>query len=392
MSFGTALTGLNAASADLDVTSNNIANAGTVGFKYSRAEFADIFAASSTGTAQNAVGQGVRLSNVAQQFTQGTITATGNSLDLAIDGNGFFEVRGEGEQSFYTRAGNFSLNRDYQIVDNAGRELMGYGPNGAYTALSVSTKNMAAKATENVGVTANISSATEVGESFSTSTTVYDSQGGEHVFSLTFTKQANNEWSYEARLDDAFTWNGESNIQFDEHGQTTFGSVSFGAPDGSGSTVALSNGAELPNGITVDLGELTQFGTPSGVTRLNPDGYTAGEFAGLSVEADGRISARYTNGQTQSIGQVALTQFASPDNLKPVGHNSWIETHASGSALRGVPGSSGLGGIEAGALEESNVNISEQLIKMITAQRNYQANAKMISTEDAVTQELLNIR
>jgi len=409
MSFETALTGLNAASAELDVTGNNIANSGTGGFKYSRAGFADIFASSSLGVSKNAIGQGVRLANVAQQFSQGQFSFTGNSLDLAINGNGFFRMS-DGGQITYTRAGSFTLDREGYIVDNGGRRLTGYpaNANGDITAsslaeLRINTGDVKPLATSAIEITANLTSGAEAptdafdkedpdSYNFSTSATVYDSQGKSHVMTFYFVKDqaedgtdAPNQWKIYTELD-----GGDA----EEAATLTFNSDGTLSQDAANSFTAnyTVGGGAADLAIDVDFSSLTQFGTPYSVTRLNPNGYAAGQFAGMTVEDDGTVFARYTNGQSNALGQIALSHFPSAENLQQVGDTSWVETFASGAPLNGKPGNSGLGNIQAGSLEQSNVNVTEQLINMITAQRNYQANAKMISTQDAITQEILNIR
>lgn len=397
MSFETALTGLKAAAADLDVTSNNVANSSTVGFKYSRAEFADIFATSGLGVAGNAIGQGVRLANISQQFSQGQFDFTGNSLDLAINGSGFFRLSDGGALS-YTRAGTFSLDREGFIVDTNGRNLVGYQAaadgtiTGALGGLQVNTGNVAPQATSTLDITANLDAAATAptvafdaadpaSYNFSTSTTVYDDQGTSQLATLYFRKTASNNWQVRIDAGSGTAVNPTVPLVFDANGNIT------GAPTATFNVTGSGNPA-----VTVDFTSLTQYGSDFDVQELAQNGYSAGQFTGLGVESDGRLVARFTNGQSQVLGQVALSRFPSPQNLQQTGDTSWIQTFSSGDAIVGAPGSSGLGGIEAGALEQSNVNLTEQLVRMITAQRNFQANSQMISTQDQITQEILNIR
>jgi len=420
MTFETALTGLNAAAADLDVTGNNIANSQTIGFKMSRAEFADIFASSNLGVARTAVGQGVRVEAVRQQFTQGQFTFTGNTLDLAISGNGFFQVSANGQLS-YTRNGAFTLDRDGYIVDANNRRLQGFGVDssgnigtGSYTDLRVHTGPVAPRASSAARMTANLQSGTETptvtpfdptnadSYSFSTSTTVYDSQGRAHLQSFYFVKLPDgpapaqpNQWAVYSQLagypdapsgPNVVTFNADGTVNNIDGGPTE---VTYNFAAGlAGSPLAGANDLT----ITTDFAGLTQFGTAFAVTELNQDGYAAGQFSSLTVEKDGTIFARYSNGQSTTLGQVMLVQFPSQENLQQTGDTSWVETFASGAPLRGQPELSGLGSVQSGTLEQSNVNVSEQLVRMITAQRNYQANAKMISTQDQMSQEILNIR
>ncbi len=405
MSFETALTGLKAAASDLDVTGNNVANSQTTGFKSSRAEFADIFASSSLGVSKNAVGQGVRLANTSQQFTQGQFNFTGNSLDLAINGNGFFRVSDGGEMQ-YTRNGAFNLDKNGYIVDANGRRLTGNLADdegqitGEQGELQVNIGNVAPQPSSELSLSANLDADAEtppVGTfapddpdsyNFSTSTTVYDSQGGAHLGTYYFIKTGDNTWDVQLSIE------ADGGPVTQSAASLTF--ANDGTLDTAGSTINTIN-ATLGGGvddltIEQDLSALTQFGSPFEVKQLRQDGFPAGQFTGLGVESDGRIVARFTNGQTEALGQVALARFPSPSNLQQVGDTSWVETFQSGVPVFAAPGSSGTGSIEPGALEQSNVDLTEQLVQMITAQRNYQANSQMISTQNEVTQEILNIR
>lgn len=412
MTFETALSGLNAAAADLDVTGHNLANANTMGFKSSRAEFADIFASSNLGVSQNAIGQGVRLSNVAQQFTQGQFNFTGNSLDLAINGRGFYRLNSDGETQ-YTRAGAFNLDREGYISDSQGRRLTGFTADtagnisGALGDLQVQTGNIAPSATTEIGMEANL----DANESppplapfdlndpdtynFSTSTTVYDSLGRPNLFTFYFVQTGTaGEWDVYTQLaGDPNGPSGPNTATFGPDGSIV--DVDGGAPSVTYNISAAAVGSPIAGAndlaMTVDYSSLTQFGTPFGVTSLNQDGFAAGEFSSLSVEDDGIVFARFTNGQSRVLGQVALAQFSAPQDLQQIGDTSWVETFGSGAPLVGTPGSGGLGALQSGAVEQSNVNLTEQLVKMITAQRNYSANAQMISTQDEITQEILNI-
>lgn len=408
MSFGTALTGLNAATADLDVTGNNIANSQTTGFKASRAEFADLFAISKTGIPRTAIGQGVRLAAVAQHFSQGQFSFTGNNLDLAIHGSGFFRLN-DGGNVIYTRAGSYQLDREGFIVDNSGRRLTGYNADssgkisGAIGDLRINASDVMPQVTTDLAMTANLKADSALPDqpfdpaatnpdpdtyNFSTSTTVYDSLGRSHLMTFYFVKEGDNDWTMYTRLDGELPATGDAqSLTFDSSGRLTSGAAA-NLTFGNGGVLA---GAD-PLDIAPDLGKLSQFGTPFGVTQLSQNGYPAGQFSGLSIEPDGVIFARYSNGQATVLGQVALAEFPSPQNLQKIGNTSWGETYASGAPIVGTPGSSGLGQLQSGSLEQSNVNVTEQLVKMITAQRAYQANAKMISTQDQITQEILNIR
>lgn len=402
MSFQIALSGLNAAVSDLNVTANNIANVGTSGFKQSRAEFADIFPISAYGTAAAATGAGVYTARVAQQFDQGNITATGNSLDLSISGDGFFTVS-DGGALAYTRNGAFSTDTSGNVVTATGARLQVFPPlsNGKFDTanlsdlqLSTSTNppkataaisadfNLPANATQAATTTFDASDATSYNQS--TAVTVYDSLGVAHQASLYFVKNATaNSWDVHTQIDG--TDAGTATLTYDSAGALT-------APAGGNLAMAFtsSNGsADLA--ITLNMADSTQYGNAFSSTSTQ-DGYATGQLTTISIDSEGIVSARYTNGQATPLGQVALTRFANNQGLQQLGSNTWTATYASGSAQVGSAGSPGFGAVQSGSLEDSNVDVTEQLVHMITAQRNYQANAKMISTADEVSQTIINLR
>jgi len=419
MSFNISLTGINSASKDLETTSNNLANAGTTGFKESRAEFNDLFAMGPMGIPQLAVGQGSRLANVGQMFSQGSFEFTERSLDLGIEGRGFFRLEDDGEVS-YTRAGQFEVDRDGYIVNNTGKRLTGFQTDedgsrigDGRDQLQLPTDGIPARASENVEIAANLSADAEVidegvafdpddSETFteSTTTTLYDSQGSARDATFYFRKAGNNEWDVYTQIDgvDYDAAGAEGEDFFGPHRLTfdTSGSLVDAEGDDEGRIASLEEIpllAEVDDlDIDIDFGEMTQFARPFNVTNVSQDGYTAGEFENINVEGDGTILARYSNGEAQAVGQVALTSFPSEEKLQAVGETSWQATRDAGDPLIGVAGQGQFGRIENGALEQSNVEVSDQLVNMITAQRNFSANAQMVSTQDQVTQEILNIR
>lgn len=434
MTFNTALSGLKAASTHLDVTGNNIANTGTTGFKYSRAEFADLYASSMFGTGSNAVGSGVITADIAQQHTQGNISYTDNSLDLAVNGSGYFIVNDGGTQ-LYTRSGAFKVDNQGNVIDNSGNNLMGYGVdadgnlvNGELTNLTVDTSNQAPNATSTVtqGVALNSSETVPtiafdptVSDSFnwSTSVSLYDSQGNEHTMTQYFVKEASNEWSMYVLIDGrnpgdpASTDPYQASLSFDTSGRLQASASSDFTVNADG-TITLAdwvpatitdattdpvtwgdNGAAAStSGVTLDLRNMTQTNTRFAVNSLSQDGYTTGQLSGLSVDETGLLFATYTNGQAIVIGQVALATFDNMQGLTPVGGTAWKQSLASGEPVIGTPGSGTLGSIVSGALEDSNVDLTAQLVDLIIAQRNYQANAKTIETENAIAQTIINIR
>ncbi|MFV8836117.1 flagellar hook protein FlgE [Aquisalimonas sp.] len=425
MSFNISLSGLNSASSDLDVTSNNIANSGTVGFKGSRAEFADVFAQTQFGIASNAIGSGSRLQNVAQQFTQGQFDFTGNNLDLAVNGEGFFRLEDPDGSTSYTRNGAFQLDQDGVLVNADGRALTGYPADGdgnvggTLQALDIDTGNVPPQPTTEIDIDANLQSNADPLNpedfnandpetfNFSTSTTVYDGQGTSRSANIYFIKDEaeDNSWKSVVEVGDELQNVGGDpdnpdpaemfTVDFNEDG--SFAGIDAGASgtdEGEGRvgfTYDPGDGLDDQD-IRLDYGALTQFGTPSAVNELTQNGFEAGEFSNLDIEEDGTIFGRYTNGESLQLGRVATARFPSEQNLTEVGDNLWLESAESGEPILGQPTTSGLGSIESGALEQSNVDITEQLVNMITAQRNFQANAQMISTQDQVTQEILNIR
>lgn len=443
MSFQIGLSGMRAASKDLNVTGNNIANAGTVGFKRSRAEFADVYASTVLGTGKTQNGSGVLMANVAQLFQQGVINPTDNPLDLAINGNGFFQVSNNGAHS-YTRAGFFGLDTQGFITDNYGYNLQGYTVNdkgdlevGKMGNLRIETHMAEPQKTSEIEQTFNLNStldaidlATNVFDpsdpktyNNATSTVIYDDQGNPHTMTQYFVKNDANNWDMHVlvnglSLDGTSTTPTTIGLAFDGTGK-----LSTITPFGGTAQVVSTDGGKIPlpawnpsnpnpdydanaatpgnpgidngaNGgdIELDISNITQFASPFAVTKVVQDGYSIGELSGIEIDDTGKIFARYTNNQSKVQGQVVLANFANIQGLQPVGKTQWVETQESGPVVLN-PGTVGTNGaIQAGALEESNVELSDQLIQLIVAQRNYQANAKTIETQSAITQTIINMR
>lgn len=402
MPFRVAISGLRASAQELNVIGNNIANANTTGFKQSRAEFADVYAVTSTGITANTAGAGVRTTRIAQQFTQGNIGFTDNGLDLAINGQGFFVVDDSGSR-LYTRAGAFAVDREGFIVNAQNQRLISYAAdgNGNITAatgpMRIDLSDLAPQATTSVRAAFNLDASAAVPAlafdvndastyNSATSVTVYDSLGNAHLATMYFVKTGDNTWETRSFINgDAV--GGAQAMEFSSTGALitpaggTLTLPAYTPPGGAG-----------PLNLTLDYSAATQYGSPFGVNALVQDGFTTGRISGLDIDGEGIIFARFTNGQSRVQGQVALANFANPQGLQPVGDTAWAETFASGSVLMGAPGSSNLGLLQSGALEESNVELSEQLVKMIIAQRGFQANAEVISTADSITQTVINIR
>jgi flagellar hook protein FlgE len=404
MSFDLALSGINAANTDLNVTANNLANVDTTGFKESRAEFADLYAQTQQGVSQTAVGNGVRVAEVAQQFGQGNITSTTNNLDLALSGSGFFIVSNDGGLS-YTRDGAFQVDQNGYLVTAAGERVQGYSPlatggfnTGGLSDIQLTTAESAPQATTSASLTLNLpSNATAptttpfnpsdpTSYTDTTSLTVFDSLGAAHTAQLYFIKgAAPNAWTAQLYVDGNAV--GSSALTYSSSGTLTApanGQINFGA-------YTPATGASAMN-MTFDFGSSTQYGDSFGVNSVSQNGYTTGSLTGINISSSGIVQANFTNGQSKTLGQVALANFANPQGLQQTGNTEWQQSYASGDAVHGIAGGSGFGTIQSGALESSNVDLTAQLVNMITAQRDFQANAQMISATDQVTQSIINIR
>ena len=409
MSFQQALSGLNAASRGLEVIGNNIANANTTGAKASRVEFADVYAASMNAAGSSSMPLGVEIGAVSQSFTQGNITTTNNELDLAINGNGFFQITKTDGTSAYTRSGEFKVDKDGFVVTNNGAKLMGYKTDvdGVRTSTTPSTlqlpntgpiepKQTSVLVAElNLDARTPTATATTPLSQTSTSLMAYDSQGVEVPVSLSFVKTATpNTWEvYTSSGSGAPTKQG--GLVFNTDGTIKETLDSGGAGTGK-TTMDLpmtgSSGAVGTWNASVDFGTSTQLGTAFAVAKLSQDGWAPGELASVKIGNDGVISARYSNGKQQAVGQVMLANFRNPQGLTPLGAGAWAATSASGSSILGAPGEGNLGALQAGALEESNVDLTAELVNMMTSQRTYQANAQTIKTLDQILSTLVNMR
>ncbi len=425
MAFQQGLSGLDASSSQLNAIGNNIANASTVGYKSSNTQFSDIFASAFNGSSASSIGIGTQVANVAQNFSQGNIQTTGNSLDMAINGLGFFRMSNNGTIS-YTRDGQFQLNNKGDLVDAFGNSVTGYQATSAGTIvaatpvpLQIPTSNLAPTSTSSatVGVNLNSSSTVPATTPFnptdpttfnnSTSMTVYDSLGNSHIATVYFSLVTPTPASVTAAGGTA-AWN--TYLTMDgtavPPAATPIGTLGFNAsgtmvyPAATGTlktgqvsvSVPFTNGATTPQAMTLDFSSTTQYGSPFGVNQLSQNGYASGQLSGFSVSSTGIIQGNYSNGQSKNLGQIALANFADSQGLQSIGNNQWAQTNASGNALVGAPGTGNLGAIQSGATEGSNVNLTTELVNMITAQRNYQANAQTIKTEDQITQTLVNLR
>lgn len=501
------ISGLNASSKELDVIANNLANVNTIGFKSGTTYFADVLSQSisggSSGTMQ--VGRGVAVSEVQTQFGAGSFETTGNSTDVAIDGDGFFMVNDAAGATFYTRAGAFRLDANGLLVDTngnkvQGKDVVGGEPTGALKDINLSDVQSTPEVTTTFSVGANIDSGTATGGQYNTTQTVYDSLGDKHTLNTTFTKTEHDGvgyWGVQSFLDStAATSISANGFIFDANGvmtnmytggvgavtevtagtgvatavlnnpgmvyqtgtiELTRGAASWTITDDGGydnatitssgvagdvtisldgtgttdltltptliwaagdtATFTLTHTAADLNDITVNFSgalsggatigsagdinwnlvgneslDITQYSTASVIRALTADGYASGNLKTLSISSSGRISGFFTNGQTSDLAQLMLAQFSNPWGLKKMGSNLFGETVASGSVIQNYPGQSGMGTLTPNTLEMSNTDIATEFIKMITAQKAYQSSARVVTTQDTLMQELMNIK
>ena len=426
MSFQTGLSGLNASSRNLDVIGNNIANANTIGMKSSRAEFAELVTSNLGAGGGGGSGIGVSVATVSQQFSQGSINMTGNNLDVAINGGGFFELTRPDGSAVFTRDGEFKLDKDGFIKSNGNANVLGYKIDSTGkpiigdkpTPLQLPTSApIAAKPTSTITAEFNLDSRAVVAASvtpvtprttYGTSLTAYDSQGAPVPVSLYFERVAStgvapnitDNWNvYDVSTGGAApdalvpptqgaagTAGFRFQMQFDASGKLISPATS--------PTLSISTPSVVTPNITatLDISKVTQFGSAFAVSNLTQNGYAPGELTSLKIGKDGVITASYSNGQSQAAGQIALADFRNVQGLSPTGGGNWVETSASGQPVQGSPGSGKFGALTSGALEDSNVDLTAELVNMMTAQRAYQANAQTIKTQDQVMTTLVNLR
>ena len=413
MGYQQGLSGLAGASNALDVIGNNIANANTVGFKSSTAQFSDMYANSVATSVNTQIGIGTTLASVQQQFGQGTINTTNSSLDVAINGNGFFQMSNNGVTT-YSRDGTFQRDKNGFIVDSQGRNLMGYAAstggvvNTAQTVpLQAPTTNIAPTATTKISAQFNLNSQDTVPAktpfsatdtttyNYSTSIQVYDSLGGSQAVNMYFVKSAAGTWEAYAGTQGGgttdlgtVTFNSSGAIQSTTTGTPATPTASLGQFQ---FTVPNTDGSATPQQLTLDLTGTTQYGGKDGVNNLAQDGYASGTLTTFSIGADGKLTGNYSNGQTAVLGQIVLANFNNPNGLVNLGGNQYAESSASGVPQISSPGSTNHGALQGSALENSNVDLTSQLVNLITAQRNYQANAQTIKTQQTVDQTLINL-
>ncbi|EIC4355817.1 flagellar hook protein FlgE [Salmonella enterica] len=400
MSFSQAVSGLNAAATNLDVIGNNIANTATSGFKASSASFSDIFAGS--------VGLGTRVSEVIQNFNDGTPAMTNRALDVAISQAGFFRLQDSAGNVFYSRNGQFSLDADRTIVNASGMAVTGYPAAGTPPAiqtgagtvkLSIPTTAIPASPTTRGTLQASLNasynkpatatfSPTDINSyNDKTSVTVYDSLGNNHQIDLYFVKTDPNKWAVHPIDSSTGTTSSVANLTFSTSGALT-------GTDNIPVTIGSLNGSAAGQVMNLSLRGTIQQNTGSRSTFGNPDqdGYSIGEMTSYQINDDGTIAGHYSNGKSQLLGQIVLANFSSIEGLQPQGDNVWSATAASGQEQIGLAGTGNMGTLTGGALESSNVDLSKELVNMIVAQRNYQSSAQTIKTQDQILNTLVNLR
>ncbi len=416
MSLLVELSGVQAAQTDIDTIGNNIANVSTTGFKGSSADFSDVYANSLIGSAGAAtkLGQGVNTTNISQLFTEGTITQTGDPLNVAINGNGFLQVQTPAGVA-YTRDGNLQLDASGNLVSDTGAQVMGFSPGasgtgstsvGPLSPIQVSSGNIGAVATSSLNLDVNLPSTDPVVNTTttpfsannpssydeSTTTSVYDSLGVARTLTTYFTQVSGSgspdQWASHWQLANSsgtvVSSGAGPTLAFNSAGQLTSGS-------GTITVNNLPNGAAALNIASTFTGS-TLSNLTFGVNGVSNNGNSAGEFTGVQIASTGQITGQYSNGLTKNFGTIALANFANPQGLVPLSQNLWQASLSSGSALTGTPGSSALGTLESGALEGSNVDLSAQLVSLIAAQQAYQANVQGINIDQQDVQRLLTIQ
>jgi flagellar hook protein FlgE len=423
-SFSIALSGLTASSSDLDITANNIANSNTVGFKESRAEFADVYASGAVNLNTSITGEGVRLSDTAQQFTQGNISTSSSNLDLAISGDGFFTLK-DANGLEYTRNGEFAEDSNGNVVTATGQALQVYPPladggfnTGALSDLNLQTAESAPNATTTGTAILNLPAGTTPptvttfdptnsnSYNVSTSTTVYDSLGNSYPATLYFSAAQTattvggvttytpvpNTWDVNMTINGASAGPTQT-LTYNTAGALTSTSAGTIAAGGGKIAFALANppdGADAMD-ISLNFATSTQYGGSFGVTSLTQNGYATGQLSTVAISTQGIVSAVYTNGRSTELGQLAMANFPDPQGLKQLGDTNWSQTFTSGDVVQGTAGSAGFGSIQAGALESSNVDLTTELVNMITAQRSFDANAQVITTANQESQTVIQI-
>ena len=407
MAFSQAVSGLNAAATNLDVIGNNIANSATSGFKSGSVSFADMFAGSQ-------VGLGVKVAGITQNFKGGTTTGTSRALDVAISGNGFFRLQDQDGGIFYSRNGQFKLDENRNLTNMQGLQLTGYPAAGTPPTiqqganpvpLSIPEGMMNAKASTSGNMVANLKSTHKVPDNhtfdpakkdsynYVNTITTYDSLGNAHNINAYFVKTDENKWQVYTQDGTAapvdagtMTFDTSGNLASTTSKQGTAGEFSMLIP------MEAKDGAPAQNFTLNFAKSMQQSVSGDSVSKVSQDGYGAGEYTNFQINNDGTVMGIYSNQQTQVLGQIVMANFSNPEGLSSQGDNVWQETGASGQPRVGLADNGGLGKLTSGALEASNVDLSQELVNMIVAQRNYQSNAQTIKTQDSILQTLVSLR
>jgi flagellar hook protein FlgE len=409
-SFYIPLSGLEANSNALSVTANNLANLNTIGYKTQRPLFEDLFyqqvGTSGDGNPEQ-IGVGANVQAIDSEFTQGSIQSSGVPTDVAIQGDGFFVASNNGER-VYTRAGDFSIASNGDLLTKDGAQVLGYpatngvvNPNAILGPLVIATgQTSPPKSTANVQLALNLDSGTAVNGTFSTSVAVYDSLGASHVLTYNFTKTAANSWNYTITIpaaDVGATGNPVTmkigTLTFNGAGQLTAPAANIGGITVTGLADGANNLTFAWNVYDANGGGLvTQDAAPSATSTTIQDGFSSGTLVSYIIGSDGTIQGTFSNGQTGALGQIVVASFANNQGLVRNGSNEYLASLSSGQANIGAPGTGGRGTLSGGALEQSNVDIATQFAQLILEERGYQANAKAVTTFDEVTQTAINLK
>jgi len=424
-SLFTGVSGMNAHMDELSVIGHNIANMNTYGFKGSRSYFADLLSQTLEGiSGPNQVGAGVQMNGVIKTFTQGAFETTASPLDLALDGNGFFVMRGLDDATYYSRFGGFQMDQDGYLVDPSGNQLQGYGVDAdgnllsSLDSLQILRTTYPPQMTARLSVAANLDSGSELitdpfdetdldgTTNFQTTVTVYDSLGNQRPITLCYRKTSEavggNQWEWYGVVgeNDSLSGNveigGQGTLSFDTTGalvsqSTTTSDFNFAGGATPNQFVEFDFGSDTTNGGS-GLDGVTQYAASSGVYSLDQDGYGSGSLQGIAIDDLGTLTGSFDNGMTRTLGQIAVANFQSPSNLQSVGRNLYAESPSSGPVIVGRAGNQGMGLVRPSTLELSNVDLATEFVKMITAQRGFQANSKIVTTSDEVLAELVNIK
>ncbi|MBN4054144.1 flagellar hook protein FlgE [Nitrospira defluvii] len=419
------ISGLNAFGNALSVVSSNIANLNTNGYKSSRVTFSDIISSTDASTGGQ-VGRGVLINNISSDFSQGSFETSGNILDMAVEGDGFFILKNSEGAEFYSRAGVFSISKDGLVQNPEGLLLQGMQfdtsgvPTGVVGAIDLSSANIPPISTAEISMIANLDSSAAVQtfavatpsatSNFSTSMTVFDSFGADHQVNIYFSKTINastgNTWTFNAVVDAADATAGTATIMatgtllfgtdgtLQNEGAVSFPTGGFdfaGGPD-QNQIIAFDFGTNVISENGTGLDGITQFGSASAVLNQSQDGTSDGGLQSISLGQDGKLTGQFSNGRSRTMAQVQIARFNNTQGLEKRGDNTFISTNASAQPTSGNPQTSGRGKILGNSLELSNVDLADQFVRMIEYQRGFQANSRVITTTDDLLNELVNLR